>query len=927
MQYSIQQINAINTIDSDLQIIACAGSGKTQVISKRISNILKIPNVLPSNIVAFTYTEKAAVELKNRILKITDQDGIKRLGMSELFVGTIHSWCLKILQEYILEFQKYGVLDEVKLKLLLDRYYYSSSEYTERVTSGMKELGLKIYTETKIYMQLMTILRESEIDIDKVPENIKQAKIQYETLLHNQCFFDFTMVLSELLNQLEKNPLLNIKLKEKIKYLVVDEYQDINPVQEKIINHLYSLGANVCVVGDDDQTIYQWRGSDLNNILNFEKRYSNVKVIKLEDNYRSSSAIVSTALKTIQHNQERKEKEMKASGSLKYELGDVLYNTFQDTEKEINFIINQVQKLRGISFQDKDITRGLDYGDFCILVRAWSKAAEIKEKLERTNIPFVVTGVSELFKTTEVKAAKSIFDYLAGKVDSSILKDFWEAAGIQISEISFLRAKQKLDERKPRKNQFFDEFCIQDIFQEFMELCGITEDSISIQNVVPQNQFYFSEIKFYNLGQFSHVIDDFEIVNYNSAPVSKLNNFLNFLEYAAKDYYPEGWLSNTFKTLNAVTIMTVHQAKGLEFPVVFIPGMNKNYFPTKGQGGASVWSKFKDEIPLFVKNYERYKGDKDNYEDERRLFYVALTRSQKFLFISRAPVEGNKLYQKESLFCNEVSHSDYIYSDLNPSYSNRESSKPEPKKETTNIFLNFSLVKDYFECPYRFKLCSMYGFVSPLNMRLGHGKSIHNVLMDIHRRFLDGEEVFANQLNSLLDIHYFLPYANPDGIVFKDMLKSARESVEIYYRENKDSFKDIEFAEKDIEIFLGDGIIVNGRIDLVKKKNLDGSIETTIIDFKSVKDAQTVNISMDQLMLYAIGYKELTGEKADFLSIYNLDENRPHKQRLEENHLETTKNNIISAANHIRSNDFKKTNLESHCMTCKYNRVCSKKKN
>ena len=168
---------------------------------------------------------------------------------------------------------------------------------------------------------------------------------------------------------------------------------------------------------------------------------------------------------------------------------------------------------------------------------------------------------------------------------------------------------------------------------------------------------------------------------------------------------------------------------------------------------------------------------------------------------------------------------------------------------------------------------------------------------------------------NILDTHYYLPYANPEGKIYESMLKSAKESVEIYFKENKDSFKDIEFAEKDIEISLGDGILVNGRIDLVKKKNLDGTVETTIIDFKSAKDAQTFSISMDQLMLYAMGYRELTGERADFLSVYNLDENRPHKQKLEESHLETTRENIVSAANKIRSNEFTKTTTKSHCQS------------
>ncbi|MCB1188842.1 MAG: ATP-dependent helicase [Leptospiraceae bacterium] len=912
MQYTKSQLKAIQTIDKNLLIVACAGSGKTQVISKRIITILKTQNIKPENIIAFTYTEKAAVELKNRILRIASEEQLSTIGMAELFVGTIHAWCLKVLQENILEYQKFSVLDDIKLKLFIDRYYEKS---------GMRELGLKIYQETGIFIQLMSILRESEIiNPTQIPKEFLDALEKYETLLKKYCYFDYTMIMSQTLGHLQENQEFSEKLRARIKYLVVDEYQDINPVQENLIRNIYEFGVNLCVVGDDDQTIYQWRGSDLNNILKFEERYQNVEVVKLEENHRSSKAIVETALRSIKHNKERKSKQMQAAGKLQYERGDVLYNNYSEPNEEYDFIIHQIQVLRGVAFQDKEKERGLDYADFCILVRTWNKAKEIKEKLQETEIPFIVSGVSQLFETEEVKAAKGIFDYMAGKIDSDLFLELWEMASMAIDPQKAKQAIDYLEEMKPEKIKFFDDFCLQDVYQTFLQKAEINEDSVHNPSIA-KAYFNRAEIVFYNLGQFSQVIDDFETVHYNTKPTNKLKNFLNFLHYAAKDYYPEGWLSNSFKTPNAVIIMTVHQSKGLEYPVIFIPGLNKNYFPLKGQGGVSVWSKYKNEIPLIVKNYERYKG---GIEDERRLFYVAVTRAQKFLFLSRAPILGNKLYQKESDFCVEISHSDYVFSDRTRSYQDRKKAPSELKQDVTNIFLNFSLLKDYFECPYRFKLVSMYGFCAPLSMRIGYGKAIHNALMDMHKRFLDGKDVKNSDIEPLLNIHFYLPYASEEGSVYADMRKTAQESLNIYYDENYDSFPDIQFAEKIIELNLGDGIIVNGRMDLVKKKNLDGSYEATIIDFKSAKDSQTYSISMEQLMLYAMGYKELTGEKADFLAVYNLDENRPHKQELKEEHLSVTKTNIINAANSIRSNWFSKTKNSNICGGCRPNKICSR---
>jgi DNA helicase II / ATP-dependent DNA helicase PcrA len=913
MQYTENQIKAIEHNESNLQIIACAGSGKTQVIAKRIIHILKTKqDIKPGNIVAFTYTEKASVELKNRILKLARVENLPSLGMAEMYVGTIHSWCLRILQDSILKYQKYNVLDEIKLKLFIDRFYSES---------GMKELGLKIYTDTGIFIQLMTILRESELNVNaEIPEKMALSQKMYESLLDKYCYFDFTQILSKLSELLKTDAELKCKISERIKYLVVDEYQDVNPVQEKLIESLHSLGANLCVVGDDDQTIYQWRGSDVRNILEFSNKYKPVKVIKLEENHRSSDAVVATALRTIKNNIIRKEKEMVSSRKQKYERGDILYNAFENPELENTFIVKQIQELRGVSFTEKDKTRGIDFGDFCVLVRTWSKAQSIKDSFENAGIPFIVTGVSQLFQTREVKAAKNIFLYLAGQIDLEVLKDSWEASGSKIDIELFEKAVVELQKKKPEKINFYDDFCIQKIYQEFLEDVNITEESFKSENV--SSGYNRSEIVFYNLGQFSHVIDDFETIYYNTKPTNKLNNFLNFLNYAAEDYYPEGWLSNSFKTPNAVQIMTIHQSKGLEFPVIFIPGLNKNYLPAKGIGGASVWSKFKEEIPQIIQGYERYKG---GVEDERRLFYVAITRAKKFLFITRAPIPDNRLYQKESDFVKEISHSDYIFSDKNRSYNERSKEEPRFLREEANIFLNFSVLKNFFECPYRFKLSTMYGFHQPLNMRIGFGRAIHNALMEMHQHVLHKQAVTPEIIPKLLDTHFYLPYAKPDGVVYSDMKQNAEHSLLEYYKENANTFENIEFAEKDIEINLGDGVLVNGRIDLVKKKLLDGTVETTIIDFKSVKDAQTFDISKEQLMLYALGYQELTGQSADFFSIYNLDENKPHKEEIKKEYLVSTKTAILQAADDIRGNQFPLKPEKNKCETCKMNKICSKK--
>jgi len=425
MNYTPEQQLAINTLDENLQIIACAGSGKTQVISERIVNILKSkPDIKPENILAFTYTEKAAAELKSRVLRLCQEQIGNIEGVADMYIGTIHGWCLRTLQNNILEYQKFSILDEVKLKLFVDYNF-------NRI--GMTDFNMQIYKDSKYFIQAMGIIRESELAIP-LPDNIQSALNKYESCLLEKCYFDYTMIQTKLLQHLNSHKKFEKDLADRLKYLIVDEYQDVNPIQEKIIRKLFSFGLNICVVGDDDQTIYEWRGSEISNIINFTEKYSRpgnpVKSIKLEDNFRSSKAVVETAELLIRNNSQRLEKLMKASGHQQYDRGDILYEQFENTADETDFIVRNIQNLRGKVFKDKmdKQERGLDYSDFAVLIRRWANAKEIARALRDANIPFIVGGVNELFRQPEIQAALAIFKVLNGQLDRDTLKELWQEA-------------------------------------------------------------------------------------------------------------------------------------------------------------------------------------------------------------------------------------------------------------------------------------------------------------------------------------------------------------------------------------------------------------------------------------------------------------------------------------------------------------------
>jgi DNA helicase-2/ATP-dependent DNA helicase PcrA len=918
--FTPSQKEAVECNDKNLRIIACAGSGKTSTIAGKVSYLLDPRNCLgvePKNIIAFTYTDKAAAELKHKILKlIKENDNLKDIkGLADMYVGTIHGWCLKVLQENEYMYQRFSVLNDIKLRLFVDKNYKKIG-MTDITKISDPNVPMKIFVDTGRFIQLMNIIRESDLT-GQLPPHITSAKEKYESTLKSNCYFDFTMIMTEAVDKLHERRELYNKIRTDLKYLIVDEYQDINPIQEKLITALYEVARPILtVVGDDDQNIYQWRGSNNQFIKQFTSKYSPAHEVKLELNFRSSKGITSLAETVISKNERLPKVMHSADRQFFVKNEDVLFNEFSDVNEENEFMASMIDKLYGTAFHDGERERGLDYSDFVILLRTWSKTESIGKKLQEHNIPFITAGVNNLFNVAEAKAATGIFEYLSGQIDANALKELWlhDIPYSRINEEKLNIAIEKLESKFPDrhidgKGKPIWAYNLQDIFWNFLAAAEITEECF--------DHTVQSEIIMYNLGKFSQVLNDFEEINFNSSPPSfHLFNFRNFLQYAAKDYYPEGWMDNPYRTPRAVQIMTVHQAKGLEFPAVFIPGLNKNYLPAKKPGGLNEWH-FLDAS--LIQNQDRYVG---GIEDERRLFYVALTRAQKYLFVSRAPDANNQLYRKASDFVQELIVSDVIVSN-NPTFDLLPHIVPQPKDEVISLSLNFSVLKDFFECPYRFKLVSMYGFCYPLDQRMGMGRSLHNSLMEIHKRSRLGERLSVDRAIQIAQNQSNFPYigSSTELGVMKEIVKRR---VSDYYEKNESSLGQIEYVEQEIQLNLDDSILVTGKIDLIKRNLYQDKYETTIIEFKSKHDVQLQKTTEQQLNLYAVGHMELTGEKADYIQIYDLDENQESIRKvLQPDHLEKTKADINRAGTIIRLQKFERVDKELVCKECFQYRICS----
>jgi DNA helicase-2/ATP-dependent DNA helicase PcrA len=919
VQYTPAQLAAIQTIDDPLLIVACAGSGKTQVISQRIIEILRREDVEPRNIVAFTFTEKAAAELKERVTNLVAETFGNVIGLAELFIGTMHAYALDALQTHVTETFKYAVLDDIQTRLLIDRNSRASGlTLTDAEVNGRKK-KLRRYVDSRLYMQITNILREDDVDTSLLPDELVSNLGLYRGLLHKNSYFDYTDLLRSVVDLLAYDPedetagRLVRHVRDHVRYVVVDEYQDTNPVQEQLIEKLCRFGANLCVVGDDDQTIYQWRGSAVANILTFVERRQGVQRVTLDDNFRSSPGVVSLGQAVAELNAgERLDKNMIAAGHQTFDRGDMLALSFGDAGEEAAWLCDRMIKLRGLPFLDEvgGEPRGLSWSDFAVLFRSVSKdAGPLVEEMKHREIPYVIKGLARLFDAPEVQACVKCFQFIMRQVTEAELTDAWLGANLGLTPEVLADGIAVLEEARIWKaGERWGTYNIQRTYLRFLEALKIREESIPSAAGTTRG-----ELVFYNLGKFSQAISDFEQIYFQSEPQRKYEGFVNWLTFQAPDYYAESDADVGYATPDAVTIATVHQAKGMQWPAVFIPAMRRNRFPSRRQGGLNVFH----VIPqAAVPGADRYRGTE---ADEIRLFYVAVTRSQKYLALSCSP-GGSQMYRARSPFFDFATRNSYILTAEPPISGDRLA--PRPRHAIPDVNLSFSDLKYFFECPYQFKLRFLYGFNPPIHEALGYGKSVHDVMAEIHKRAISGDIVSDLEAEELVDRHLNAPFAYT--LLRAQLRQSAIKAVTRYIAEHRAELPRTLYSEQQVQVHVAPGITVDGRIDLIKRLDTN---ETSIVDFKSTERAQADDITRDQLHIYAVGYQELTGQRADLIEVLNLDEAAESKREVVNDALLTDiRTKIRHAGQDLRGNHLPRLPVWSPtCDRCDLSGLCRSK--
>src|SRR5437773_495678 len=539
-------------------------------------------------------------------------------------------------------------------------------------------------------------------------------------------------------------------VRDDIRYVVVDEYQDVNALQERLIRGLVRFRANLCVVGDDDQTIYQGRGSRVTNIVAFGGRYTSVRQVVLDDNFRSSRGVVELGRSVAERIPagERLQKAMVAAGHQTWERGDLLALTFADPEAEAAWIVDRIEHLRGVPFRDgpQAEPRGLSWSDCAVLFRSVAKDSEpVCAELRRRGIPFIVKGLNRLFASPEIRAVVGIFRFVVREIEAGQLKALWDEAALIPPGAEWGTALKVLETgRDFAAHKRYSVYNIQRLYLDFLQSLDMREDTL------PGDPTR-GEIVFFQLGKFSQVISDYEQVHFTTEPKAKYEGFAKWLEHQAPGYYADADADVGYATPDAVTIATVHQSKGLQWPAVFLPAMRKNRFPSRVMGGVTLRHVIPDDA---IDDPARYRG---TLEDETRLLYVAVTRAQKYLYVSFAPVADNQQQRARSDFFNHIAAQQWV--STAPAPINQARLTPQPVQVTPQVTLSFSELKHLFVCSYEFKLRFLYGFNAPIHEALGYGKTLHDTLSEIHKQALEGYIVTKDSAATLIDRQLNVPFA------------------------------------------------------------------------------------------------------------------------------------------------------------------------
>ena len=622
-----KQYEAVITTEGPCLVIAGAGSGKTKVLTHKIAYLIQEKNVKPWNILSITFTNKAANEMKERITDLIGEDA------KDIWMGTFHSICVRILRKFI---------DRIGFETSF--IIFDTSDQKTMIKGCMKELGIddKALTDKLIQYEISNAKNDMlapeqykvKVGNDYRKNLIAKVYEMYQKRLKENNAIDFDDIINYTIKILTENEDVLEYYTNKFQYILVDEYQDTNKSQFTLITMLAAKYGNVTAVGDNDQGIYSFRGADISNILNFEKDFPGTKIIKLEQNYRCTGNILKVANSVIKNNEVKYKKKLWTQN----EEGNLPKIYSADNEyDEGSYIVEQINNLRREEY--------LEYSDFAVLYRMNTQSRAIEDIFRRENIPYKIVGGLKFYERKEIKDIISYLRLIQNPSDNLSLKRIINEPKRGIGKTSLDKIEQISNEQEIPMYEIIknaDKYGLNRVFlnsREFVnaieelrskkddfvisELITQTLKKTGYMKALEQENTVEAENRIANLEEFLNVAIEFE----DESADNTLSEFLEGITLSSD-------LDNLEETDDTVTLMTLHSAKGLEFPVVFLVGLEEGIFP----GYKSI-------------------GEPKELEEERRLCYVGITRAKQHLFLTcskQRTVFGSTSCNPVSRFVTEI---------------------------------------------------------------------------------------------------------------------------------------------------------------------------------------------------------------------------------------------------------------------------------